>query len=90
MNVGDKVKIINYGSKIWSNEKLLDDTNFLGKAKIGKTIVNLYDMTPEIVGKESTISDVIVTQGITKYSLQSYGPYKVAWFNEDQLELIKE
>ncbi len=67
-NIGDKVKVVNYGHIIISCEKGIR-TN--------------VDITKNIVGKIGIIQTINGGQ----YSIFGI-PEKVAWYNEDQLELV--
>ena len=81
--IGDKVKIVKYGSLIWRTKE---------SNEITKNIVfeddtfNYIDMQPDLVGKEAIVTKAEVTQGRAKYSLK--GVNKVAWYDEQQLEMI--
>ena len=81
--VGDKVRIVNYGHKVWMYQKMVD----------GKIIeldeVEWYDMCPERVGMLATIRKVTVTQGIDKYGLTTELG-NISWFHNNQLELVKD
>jgi hypothetical protein len=71
--VGDKVKVVNYGHRIWENR---------GGDKI------VFDIAPQIVGKIGIINKVESTQGIHGYSIDGIKG-KVAWYNDDQLEMVQ-
>ncbi len=75
---GDRVKIVKYGCRIWRSAE-------------DPKIVEVCDMCSEVVGMTATIREVTLTQNMPKYSIVSEpgGPNKVAWYNEDQLELIE-
>lgn len=85
--VGDLVRIINYGHIVY-NHKLsgIDLTN----SKILKQDENgtIVDIRPELVGETGIIDGITITQGQYSYSL--IGPSKHAWYYEDQLELVKK
>jgi hypothetical protein len=44
------------------------------------------DISPELVGQTGVVVDAHKTQEIDQYKLK--GPNKVAWYHNDQLELI--
>ena len=94
--IGDKVKIVNYGSEYWIKRT---ERELYVKAGFAKNVVpnNLLkevdgvfwaDMSPELVGQEGLVIKVSVTQGIPKYALE--GPNKTAWYHESQLEMINK
>ena len=56
--------------------------------KLSTDEVYLYDMMPELVGKEGIVDKVSVTQGIAGYALNNI-PEKYAWYHEDQLILVE-
>lgn len=55
-NVGDRVKIVNYGNKVWFSNKETGGFYF-------------HDLQPELVGKEQTVIGIKFTQGFPQYSL---------------------
>ena len=93
--IGDKLRIINYGSLIWQNKtnqdaerKFHEDNGFPYKelkvlSDDGKT--QWLDLHPELVGKEGIV-DKISDSG--DYALT--GLSKHAWYSENQLELISK
>ena len=81
--IGDKVKVVNYGHLMWTNKKSGTKVNWPIINEDENTIWN--DMQSEIVGKYGVVKDVIETQGIVQYSLNGI-PQKSAWYNEEQLE----
>jgi len=70
--IGDKVRVVNYGSLI------LHKVN--GKFES-------IDLSPEIIGKEGVISKALVTQDVPSYAIDGI-PGKHAWYDEEQLEMI--
>ncbi len=89
-NVGDKVRIVNYGHLIWENKKAeeyKEKTSF--KIYSEDESLRYLDIHSEMVGKEGIISNVHNNQ----YSLhfdqnnQERG-LKTSWYHENQLELI--
>ncbi len=71
-NVGDKVKIVNYGHVMWYMK--------------GESILK-GDLRKDLLGKEGIVIEINDTQVPYveySYSVNGLG----AWFNEDQLELI--
>ncbi len=69
---GDKVRIVNYGHRIFSNMN--------GKFEI-------IDISAELVGMEGIIKEGKVTQDRPSYVLDGI-PNKCAWYDEEQLEMI--
>jgi|WetSurSiteA1Bulk_404760.scaffolds.fasta_scaffold16732_4 hypothetical protein len=82
--VGDEVRIIKYGSLIWSYEKEMYKKYKTGDEDPGKPI--WYDINPELVGQKGIVTKVNKTQGEYFYILK--GPVKCAWYNEDQLKAV--
>ena len=82
--IGDKVKVVNYGHRMWSYKGTETKVNWPIISEDENIIWN--DMQSEIVGKYGVVDKVTETQGITKYSLDGI-PQKSAWYNEEQLEL---
>lgn len=80
--VGDKVKLVNYVHPIHSfNEpdEMLKGMKIIFDDGKGHRVV---DLSPERLGSEDIITEVINSQGKDSYSLS-----KSAWYNENQLEL---
>lgn len=86
-NEGDKVKIVKYGSLLMFNKN--DKANDFLKQK---TVYNenenwiTIDMNPELVGQEGIVESFTLVQGKYEYTLK--GPWKCAWYSENQLESI--
>ncbi len=82
--VGDKVRIINYGAILW------DRNPNLPYKQLSMFINNIYiyDIMPEIIGKQGVVDIVSVKQGIVGYALNNI-PEKYAWYYEDQLTLVE-
>lgn len=87
-NIGDKVKVIKYGSLMWISKKATIEMeafkDYLAYSEDDKTKV--IDMYPDLIGKEGIVDSFHESQGSYQYSI--YGPWKHAWYNESQLELI--
>ncbi len=71
LKVGDKVRIVNYGHLIWSNED--------GE---GKAI----DIRPELVGRKATIIGVSINMNPPLYKVQTKDGNRIAWFSKNQLK----
>lgn len=71
-NIGDKVRIINYGHMI-----------HIGTGVPGRE-PGPCDIRPELIGLEGVVEKGILTQGVPGYSIDGIG----AWYHEDQLELV--
>jgi hypothetical protein len=84
-NSGDKVRVIKYGHPYWSYEQEPASAKVISYDKDNHR--GVYDMSPELVGKEGIISEVTKTQGVYQYSISGI-PGKSAWYFEEQLELI--
>lgn len=83
MEVGNKVKIINYGHLIYitAEEYKIDSFPLIKTYPSG---IEVRDMSPELVGQEGVVSEV--SNDGDQYMLS--GPKKAGWYNEEQLELI--
>lgn len=91
---GDTVRIINYGHLIWMSESMHDMFVRMGdrpmKAYSVEDGVMWIDIEKRLIGKIGVIDEVIWTQGIPQYSLSGLDKQdKVAWYNQNQLELVK-
>lgn len=88
-SIGNKVKIINYGHLIWqSKDSQQLDLNLKFPIIYEDDEDKYLDMTSSIVGKEGVITKISMTQGMPQYSIEGI-PEKVAWYDEQQLELIE-
>lgn len=92
--VGDRVRVINYGSIAWAHGSMIktmkenyniDYPKPETVIKVFKNGTVMFDQSPHRIGVEDTISEVCEVQGKTQYSLT-----KSAWYNDDQLELIND
>jgi hypothetical protein len=90
--VGDKVRVINYGSKAWAHGEMVKymrekyDPNWPKNAiQVFKDGHVCFDQDPDRIGTEDVIEEVCDVQGRTQYSLS-----RSAWYYDDQLELINE
>lgn len=96
MKVGDKVRIIKYGSLMWINKQEWKNmlsagivTDEIPKNCIGECVsieAYMVDVYPELVGLEGTIDKIDIVQGKSQFALK--GVSKYAWYFKDQLELI--
>ena len=85
-SVGDKVRVILYGSLYWQLNKPNSDLSGLTIISENEDIVWI-DMSPCLVGKEGVIEEVTLTQEAYSYALNGIKE-KHSWYNENQLELI--
>lgn len=86
-NIGDHVRIINYGHIIWVNKKFPKE--YLNLHIIGEQDNIIFiDMYPELVGEKGVVSKISHTQGQSEYSLSGVKG-KASWYNDNQLELIQ-
>lgn len=77
-----KFKVVNYGHRIWRPTKDTKKTN----------MVQVLDISPEVVGLTGTIREAQVVQGISSYALdlnQSGPGLKCSWYYGNQLELLE-
>lgn len=72
-NLGERVVVVNYGHKIYQHKKGQDFS---------------IDFSPELVGQKGIIVKVETVQNMSHYALGGIEG-KHAWYNEDQIELIK-
>jgi hypothetical protein len=88
---GDSVTIIVYGHAIMLNKKS-PEWDIFKESKEFPIItqtdnIAFIETCPELVGKTGIISSIKVNQdGQPKYALRGI-PGKIAWYNEDQLQL---
>ena len=86
-NIGDKVRIVNYGQLMWGNKSAHGGKLLEGFPIIQEDEDFLWvDLRPDIVGQEGVVDVAKTNQGIDEYSVHGVG----AWFNNDQLEFIKQ
>ncbi len=71
--IGDKVKVINYGSLLWQR-------NSVGN-------ISILDIRPGVIGKEGVICKADLTQGKPTYAIDGI-PEKHSWYDEEQLEMV--
>lgn len=72
-DIGDKVKVVEYGSLVWINH--------------GEGAISYKDISPDLVGQIGIVSIVKECQGRWDYALERIKG-KSAWYNEDQLEMV--
>ena len=83
--IGDKVRIINYGSTFLTHESQRCTLPLIESSKDGW---NVYDASPELIGKEGLICKVSHGEIIT-YSIEIFnGEGKLSPYFERQLEMI--
>ena len=93
--IGDKVRIIKYGSlwKIHKSEyefmcKYFNETPDYSDIYIEDESIIWKDTNKNLIGKEGVIRKVSESQpGFLQYALDGI-PEKTAWYNHTQLELI--
>ncbi len=85
--IGDKVKIVNYGSLLWENKKVDDPKLDLPVYKETENVI-WKDMSAYLVGQEGIVAQVTNTQGRPKYCIDGLDKY--AWYDEEQMELISK
>lgn len=87
--IGDKVKIVKYGSLIWINRTAIIEMEiYKDKEDLSKEhpTIKTIDEHPELIEQEGIIDSFQFVQNKYQYSLK--GPWKHAWYDENQLELI--
>lgn len=92
-NIGDKVRVINYGSKTWFNKSEFKKEDFVNKDYcnfLGENDNSLFvDFLHKIIGQEGIINGWTKTQDIVQYSIEGI-PRKCAWYDEEQLEIVNK
>ena len=85
-NIGDKVKIINYGHLMCEH---VDDHVKIKGCPVYKTEGKyvFVDMEPHLKGRRGLISGITKTQGDWGYKIV-FKHDSLAWLDEEQLELI--
>jgi len=86
MEIGDNVKIVNYGHLVWES-KTIPGARSKAKAYYENDKFAWIDMAPHIVGRTGKVFQKIESQGRFLYSLSGVTG-KQAWFEEDQLQKI--
>ena len=81
MEIGDKVKIIRYGHKMW-----FPKSQPRGIFLYEEQEVVYCDVLPELIGKTGKITAKKIN-GETKYMVRGVGS-KSGWFLEEQLEEV--
>jgi uncharacterized protein YcfL len=87
--IGDKVKIVKYGSLIWINRTASTEMEiYKDKEDLSKEhpTIKTIDEHPELIEQEGIIDSFQFVQNKYEYSLKD--PWKHAWYDENQLELI--
>lgn len=74
--LGDKVKIVNYGHLMWSNDIRF---GFVGEK----------DISTELVGQIGMVEKAHLTQKKPSYFLKGIKG-KLAWYDEEQLEMVSQ
>lgn len=90
--LGDKVRVVNYGSRMWVHANMVNSMKNMGSEIIPKYIIETFedgslcfDAAPYRIGIEDIITSISYASvgGMPKYGLS-----KTAWYDEEQLELI--
>jgi len=85
--IGDRVKIVNYGSLIWCDKDfLLEKSSFPLIKEDGN--IQFFDIAPSLVGQVGVVDSVKITQGIPSYSIDDIRG-KHAWYDEGQMEIAE-
>lgn len=84
--VGDKVRVINYGSLIWQWGDTSEVEHLIYKKEED---ITWLDLDKSLIGQIGIISKADITQGIDKYSIEGIQG-KIAWYDNGQLELLTE
>lgn len=87
--VGDKVRVVGYGSIHWEGKKVHPVSRFERKPYYEDDDFRYIDMQPELVGKVGVVDTVSLTQGRYMYAVDGI-PGKHAWYSEGQLKAVKQ
>lgn len=88
MEIGDKVKIVNYGHAIWISKDSTDYKIFKDKIIYDGGDICTMDIHPELVGQQGVIQNKYKQyDGSFLYALEGIRG-KSAWYEEQQLEKI--
>lgn len=87
--IGDKVKVVNYGSLIWESKNCPDQEKLSFPLIYEDEKFRYLDMSSKLVGQSGLIDSVNITQGKPQYSISGIEG-KHAWYDEGQLELISK
>jgi hypothetical protein len=93
MEIGDRIRIVNYGHKLLFTK---DEMRKQDRESFGKTFPIIgedetfyyYDLRPELVGQEGEIVNKILHGTLVKYSILFDSGNRISWFSERQLEKI--
>ena len=83
-NIGDRVRIKNYGHKIYNHKSSWRPRKCIVLSE--KNGIQEVDISPELVGQEGIVYHVSEIKYKFIYALD--GPGKSSGWNEDQLELV--
>jgi hypothetical protein len=78
-DIGDWVRVINYGHPQWNKYKMVK-----GKPQL---VLGIFDVAPYLIGSIGKIIKIDRVQEIDHYMLEGI-PRKTAWYYDDQLELV--
>lgn len=83
--IGDRVRVVNYGSLLMTNEEWHKTTLAPIVLKDGNIV--WLDIAPELVGKEGTVKEASSQTGLHKYAIEGI-PGKTSWYTEGQMEKV--
>ncbi|MFA8451795.1 MAG: hypothetical protein ACEPOW_13960 [Bacteroidales bacterium] len=88
IRVGGMVEVIKYGSLLWENNNISEDERIISSLKVYHKgdEVTWYDMQPYLIGKQGVVVEFSETGGFKIDGI----PHKTAWYNADQLRIIKK
>jgi len=93
MEIGDRIKIVNYGHIILfsKQERHREDRERVAKSfPLIKETEDFYyyDMRPELIGTEGKIVNKMHSQGSNRYSVQFDDGNRISWFSDKQVEKL--
>lgn len=93
MEIGNRIKIVNYGHLIMfsKREEHRENRERIAKAfpLIGEDDIGYYyDMRPELVGREGVIVNKTITETSARYSIMFNDGNRISWFADKQVEAI--
>jgi len=93
MEIGDRVKIVNYGHMIMFSKNSKNNPYKDGIAKTFPLIFEddtslYYDIRPELIGREGNIVNKITDNHSGRYSVMFDDGNRMSWFSDRQIEKI--
>ena len=90
--IGDKVRVVKYGHLMHMSKReyeVIFPDGFPDNIFMEDQVSVVVDWRPEVIGKEGVVQIVSDGPNGIQYSLDGI-PEKSAWYNHNQLELVKK